>query len=65
MYWRILGILRLKFSMYKAFFYASAHDSRLENPYYDDDGDGNGLMAYLLQFLDPADEGLFGMNTFL
>ena len=51
--------------MYKAFFYASAHDSRLENPYYDDDGDGNGLMAYLLQFLDPADEGLFGMNTFL
>ncbi len=52
-------------SMYEAFMYASAHDSRLENPYYDDDGDGDGLPAILLAFLDPSQEGAFGMNTFL
>ena len=54
-----------KVSMYEAFMYASAHDSRLENPYYDDDGDGKGIMSYLLQFLDPVDEGYFGSITFL
>jgi hypothetical protein len=52
-------------SMYEAFMYASAHDSRLENPYYDDDGDGQGIMSYLLSLLDPADEGYFGSITFL
>ena len=52
-------------SMYEAFMYASAHDSRLENPYYDDDGDGSGIVAFFLNLLDPADEGLFGLNTFL
>jgi hypothetical protein len=52
-------------SMYEAFMYASAHDSRPENPWYDDDGDGDGLPAIFLGLLDPADEGAFGLNTFL
>ncbi|MFW9854324.1 MAG: C13 family peptidase [Candidatus Thorarchaeota archaeon] len=54
-----------KVSMYEAFMYASEQDSRLENPYYDDDGDGSGLPAILLSLLDPADEGALGQNTFL
>ncbi len=54
-----------KVSMYEAFMYASAADSRTETPYYDDDGDGNGIMAYLLQYVDPVDEGEFGQDTFL
>lgn len=52
-------------SMYEAFIYASAHDSRPENPWYDDDGDGDGLPAIFLTLLDPVDEGAFGLNTFL
>ena len=54
-----------RISMYEAFMYASALDSRLENPYYDDDGDGDGLPAILLALLDPMQEGAFGMSTFL
>lgn len=54
-----------KVSMYEAFMYASAEDSRLENPYYDDDGDGGGMPAIFLGLLDPSDEGAFGLATFL
>lgn len=54
-----------KVSMYEAFKYASAQDSRPENPWYDDDGDGDGVPLILLNILPLVDEGLFGSNTYL
>ena len=54
-----------KISMYEAFMYASAQDSALENPYYDDDGDGSGVPALLLSALQPSGEGAFGQSTYL
>ena len=54
-----------KISMYEAFMYASNQDSAQENPYYDDDGDGTGVPALLLGYLQPSGEGAFGQNTYL
>ncbi|MFW9992554.1 MAG: C13 family peptidase [Candidatus Odinarchaeota archaeon] len=52
-----------KVSMYEAFMYASAQDSRPETPYYDDNADGNGMSAWWLQY--TTSEGALGKVTFL
>ncbi|MFX0016932.1 MAG: hypothetical protein ACFE98_20220, partial [Candidatus Hermodarchaeota archaeon] len=52
-------------SMREAFNYALIMDSRAEHPYYDDNGDGVGVNAFLLSTVTIGQDGYNGNNIFL
>ena len=52
-------------SMREAFNYALIMDSRAEHPHYDDNGDGVGTNAFIIQTGNPTTEGYLGNNVFI